>query len=412
MGSRFNKVINLLFLIAFFSIIIALFSYIFIFKEQQNVSFIENRNLYTKDLLLDDKGLNESFQSKLDHVFEDQFFKRYEIVNGKRKVNYYLSGLLYNKSTLESKLEPLNDPNLFRVGTTQYIVNKPMVYEERIEERVKRRLDQYAELQATFPDVNVVVYHPRQAHETSLFDIENELDTYGEELKELMKSYSKIPYLSLDMEDLDSYKKHFYSSDHHWNHLGSYVGYRDILSLLDSSIVPLEPKNLDCNYSFYGSFATRTGGILNPSEFCIFEFDTIPYSITNSDKKNRETSLYEDFYNQKDELDAWSYLYSVAYPYEGYLSKIESKVNDKVLMLVGDSYMPPVIGLLAQHFGTVYAVNPVNHYIKFWKPFDFYSFIEENSVNSVAFMLTIENYFYEDEYGPRYKFNDVVKEVE
>lgn len=157
MGSRFNKVINLLFLIAFFSIIIALFSYIFIFKEQQNVSFIENRNLYTKDLLLDDKGLNESFQSKLDHVFEDQFFKRYEIVNGKRKVNYYLSGLLYNKSTLESKLEPLNDPNLFRVGTTQYIVNKPMVYEERIEERVRRRLDQYAELQATFPDVNVVV---------------------------------------------------------------------------------------------------------------------------------------------------------------------------------------------------------------------------------------------------------------
>lgn len=412
MESRFNKVINLLFLIAFFSIIIALITYIFIFKEQQNVSFIENRNLYTKDLLLDDKGLNESFQNKLDHVFEDQFFMRYEIVNGKRKVNYYLSGLLYRKSTLESKLEPLNDPHLLRVGTSQYIVTKPMVYEERIEARVKRRLDQYAELQSTFPDVNVVVYHPRQAHESSLFDTENELDTYGEELKELMKSYSRIPYKSLDMEDLDAYKKHFYSSDHHWNHLGSYVGYRDILSLLDSSIVPLEPNNLDCNYRFYGSFATRTGGILEPSEFCIFEFETVPYTVTFSDGTSKFTTMYEDFYNQAPSFDDWTYLYNIAYPTKGYLTKIESKVNEKTLVIAGDSYLPPVLSLLSQHYGTVYAVNSVNHYITYREPFDYYSFLEENDVDDVVFMLTIENYFYEDEYGPRYKFNDVIKEVE
>ena len=74
--------------------------------------------------------------------------------------------------------------------------------------------------------------------------------------------------------------------------------------------------------------------------------------------------------------------------------------------------MPPVIPLLAQHYGTVYAINPVNYYIKYYKNFDFYSFIEEKGINDIMFMITIENYFYDDEYGPRYKFNDVIREEE
>ncbi len=409
MKELFRKGTNALFLILFFGMILSSVLYIFVYKEQQAVSFIENRNLYTIEHLYDNETLDDTFQVKLAHILEDQFFMRYEIVNGKRKVNYYLTSLIFQISSMETELTPLNDPNLFRIGTSNYIVTKPMVYEERIETRVKERLDQYAALQEFFPDKNVFVYHPIQAHETSLFDEVNELETYGVELDEMMKEYAKVPYKSLTIEDLEYYEQHFYSSDHHWNHLGSYIGYRDMLSMLQPESQPLEPSYLDCNYKFYGSFSTRTGGILDPSEFCLFQYDLANYTVEldNGDITNLE--MYEEFYDQAETFESWTYLYNLAYPFKGYMNTYRSGVNDKVLFVVGDSYMGPVLPLLAQHYGTVYAINPVNYYLKYYKTFDFYGFIEEKEVDDIMFMITIENYFYADEYGPRYKFNNVIK---
>lgn len=412
MKELFRKGTNILFLILFFGLIVSSVLYIFVFKEQQTVSFIENRNLYITEHIFDNETLDDSFQTKVGRVLEDQFFMRYEIVNGKRKVNYFLTSLIFKISNSEGELTPLNDPHLFRVGDSNYIVTKPMVYEERIETRVKARLDQYADLQSFFPDKNVYVYHPRQAHETDLFDEFNELESYGPTLNQMMKDYARIPYKSLEIENLDYYKQHFYAADHHWNHLGSYIGYRDMLSLLQPETVALEPQYLDCNYKFYGSFSTRTGGILDPSEFCLFQFDLVDYTVELDDGTITDLKMYEEFYDQAESIDSWTYLYNLAYPFKGYMNTYRSGVNDKVLFLVGDSYMPPVIPLLAQHYGTVYAINPVNYYIKYNKTFDFYSFIEEKNVNDIMFMITIENYFYDDEYGPRYKFNDVIREEE
>jgi hypothetical protein len=409
MKELFRKGTNVLFLILFFGLILSSVLYIFIIKEQQTVSFIENRNLYTTEHIFDDETLDDSFQVKVGRVLEDQFFMRYEIVNGKRKVNYFLTSLIFKISNTEGELTPLNDPHLFRVGDTSYIVTKPMEYEERIETRVKDRLDQYAALQEYFPDRNVYVYHPIQAHETGLFDEVNELETYGVELNQLMIDYAKIPYKSLVIEDLDYYKQHFYSSDHHWNHLGSYIGYRDMLSLLQPETQALEPSYLDCNYKFYGSFSTRTGGILDPSEFCLFQYELSKYSVELDDGKITHLEMYEEFYEQADSFDSWTYLYNLAYPFKGYANIYRSGVNDKVLMVVGDSYMGPVLPLLAQHYGTVYAINPVAYYLKYYEVFDFYSYIEEKQIQDIIFMITIENYFYDDEYGPRYKFNDVIK---
>ncbi len=412
MKQLFRKGTNILFLILFFGLILSSVLYIFVFKEQQTVSFIENRNLYTTEHIFDTETLDDSFQTKVGRVLEDQFFMRYEIVNGKRKANYFLTSLIFKISSTETELTPLNDPNLFRVGDSNYIVTKPMVYEDRIETRVKERLDQYADLQAYFPDKHVYVYHPRQAHETDLFDEANELESYGTTLNQMMKDYARIPYKSLDIENLDYYKQHFYAADHHWNHLGSYIGYRDMLSLLQPETTALEPQYLDCNYKFYGSFSTRTGGILDPSDFCLFQFDLVDYTVEQDDGTITDLKMYEEFYDQVESIDSWTYLYNLAYPFKGYMNTVRSGVNDKVLLLVGDSYMPPVIPLLAQHYGTVYAINPVNYYIKYYKNFDFYSFIEEKGINDIMFMITIENYFYDDEYGPRYKFNDVIREEE
>ena len=77
MKELFRKGTNILFLILFFGLIVSSVLYIFVFKEQQTVSFIENRNLYTTEHIFDNETLDDSFQTKVGRVLEDQFFMRY-----------------------------------------------------------------------------------------------------------------------------------------------------------------------------------------------------------------------------------------------------------------------------------------------------------------------------------------------
>ncbi len=68
MKQLFRKGTNILFLILFFGLILSSVLYIFVFKEQQTVSFIENRNLYTTEHIFDTETLDDSFQTKVGRV--------------------------------------------------------------------------------------------------------------------------------------------------------------------------------------------------------------------------------------------------------------------------------------------------------------------------------------------------------
>lgn len=406
-----RRIIDVLFITIFMSIIFIVATYILFIKDQQPVSYIENRNLFT-NLSLADKNLDQiSFQSKFEHVLEDQFIYRYDIVTVKKNFNYLMSNFLIPISYGDNILNSMGDANkLKRLGTSNYIIKSPMIYEERIESRVIRRVDQYNMISVNMPDVQFYLYHPTQVHETSLFDEANEIKSYGTTLEQLIQNKVKIPYDYFEINTVDEYKNYFYASDHHWNHMGSYVGYLDILNLLKVEDKPIQPIKVDCGFQYYGSFSTQTGFVLDPGQFCWYDFGISNIHIQRDGKSLGYFDYTKEFYNLSTQFNLWSYLYGIAYPYGGSINKYSSNINDESLLIIGDSYMPPILPLISQHFGEVFAVNPMDYYLNNgYKKFDVYKFIEENEIQDVLFMLTIENYFLDDEYGPRYEIYDVVE---
>ena len=404
-----KKIINLLFVLSFISILVLSSTYIFLLKEQQSLSYIENRNLFTLDTLVSDDFPDINFQNHLEKVLEDQILYRYEIVQLKKNINYFFSSLLIPLNSNETVLNPIGESgNLKRVGTSNYVIKALMNYEERIEDRVQKRIDQYNEISRAFPSVDFFVYYPQQPHESSIFNDANDLVSYGAQIEIYFENLLDIHYKKLEYDTVDEFKSYFYSSDHHWNHLGSYQAYLDIISMFDNTIKPIEPVSVDCNYSFHGTFSTQIGYVLDPATFCIYDFKLVEYDVNQDGVLIDEPIGSQYFYEKSNEFNPKTYFYNYAYPFSGALRVYSSSVNNKSILVVGDSYMPPILPLLSQHYGKVYALQPFVYFNNNHVRFDYYDFLEKNKIDKVLFMPTIENYFFDDEYGKRFEAFDVL----
>lgn len=409
MKEKIKVVLNSIFILGFITTLIVFSIYVLFIKTQRSISEVENRYLKQTIELEDTQFSDQSFQKDLDLVLSDQFLFRYNIVKFKKRFDFTLDLILFPVDSTLLKLTAVSeDGKIMRLGTSDYMIGKPMMYEERIQERVPERIKQYNELASHLVNTEVYVYHPTQPHETSLFDYYNELDSYGPTVESFFDELD-IPYSALNVDNIDSLMDDFYSSDHHWSNHGSYQGYKDILNLLDPTLVPLSPTNEKCGLKFEGTYSTRTGYVLGPSDFCVYQYNLKPYTVSVDGKEITTISDTNYFYTNYDTYDKGLYYYNFAYDrYEKYGSFVtySSGVNTKKILVVGDSYMPPVLPLLAQHYGTVYALYPVEYNAKN-EAFDYYHFLENNSIDKVVFMTTIENYFFDDEYGDRYKLFDI-----
>jgi hypothetical protein len=404
-----KRILNALFIVVFVSLLLLNSIYIFVLKEQQSLSYIENRNLFTLDTLASDAFPELSFQNHLEKVLEDQILYRYEIVQLKKNINYFFSSLLIPLNSDDSILNPIGETGtLKRVGTSNYIIKALMEYEERIEERVQRRIIQYNDISRAFPDTDFYVYYPQQAHESDIFNLSNEQESYGAQVEAFFEELLEINYKKLEYDTVEEFKSMFYASDHHWNHLGSYQAYLDIMSMFDDTVKPIEPVSVDCSYSFHGTFSTQTGFVLAPDTFCLYDFNLENYEIIQDGELIAEPIGTQYFYSKADEFNPNTYFYNVAYPYSGAMRHYSSEINTQSILVVGDSYMPPILPLLSQHYGNVYALQPFVYYSNNRVRFDYYKFIAENKIDKVLFMPTIENYFFDDEYGKRFEAFDVL----
>jgi len=92
---------------------------------------------------------------------------------------------------------------------------------------------------------------------------------------------------SYNISSFDDYKDYFYRTDHHWNYLGSYRGYKDITKLMKFQNI-LEPRDKICfsDVPSYGSKSKNIAGIKIFSDtMCMFNYDYPNFDIYVSNKK-------------------------------------------------------------------------------------------------------------------------------
>lgn len=404
-----KKIRNIIFVVVLFLLLTGV-GICVLTKKSETISLIENRYLATVNELNKASYWDGSFQTKLEDTLADQFFYRYDLVNMKKEWDYQMTNIMLAGNQDDFILNPLGDSEVYQIGTSNYMMNQLIPYREETAMLIRKRIQEFEALQQRHPETTIYVYHPTQIHETSFFDEANDMHSGGSQYEEILTQELKLPYAAFEIDNLAMYKENFFSSDHHLNHRGSYLMYQQIISLLQGEDeVVLEPTGLNCDAgkTFYGTYSSRTGYILKPSEYCVYTFDYPNMDIYDNENQLVEnhvnTNTFTQNYKASEAVEQYPYYYvESSHIYEP-LAKYDMHQSDKPnLLLVGDSYSRPIIDLMASHFNITYRLNANNYYANNGlKPFDYDSFIEENKIDKVIFMYAIENYFYVDDWGNR-----------
>lgn len=186
----------------------------------------------------------------------------------------------------------------------------------------------------------------------------------------------------LKVETYEKYKKFFYKTDHHWNAVGSYEGYKDIANMF--GFVPKEPKRFITfeNTIFYGSEARNIAFYDIKEKFSAFEFEyskheeylngalshygKYPSYYTGIYSTSPLTPYYADFYGPD--------VAEVKYDYN-------NKLKDNLLIL-SSSFSNPINPLIASHFNKTYIVD-LRHY----ENFNITDYLKKNDINKVLFIM-------------------------
>lgn len=353
MNNKKSKWISL----PFIAIIMGTF-FIHIVSKDKEISASENRTLAQIPTLQDCKS--GKYTSKFESYFSDQFpfreelseiYSRAQMALGKNKIkNYYL----------------LDD---------NWIMPTPV--KVMSEKELKDTANEINELSKIAIDSNKKVYYASTPHKESMLThlypkhtdgLENALNN-----KNAFKSYldlENINFIDVDEHFLKEFNESqredlYFKTDHHWNGIGAYEGFKDIIE--DMNIVNNISWNnytqtkLDKGY-FLGSYNKNLNNLVKEDE-------TIPYvHLKNKpnyeyykfDGKTETKGKEDDFVatsKNKDEI-----LYGGAYMFGDACSILkirnEDALSDKKLLILRDSYQAPTSWLFSDMFSEVQLVDP------------------------------------------------------
>lgn len=395
------------------SLFLVLGIYIVFIKEHEDISYIENRDYKTRYDLNIKNILNGEFQNNLDEVLMDQFPNRISLVEQKKKTEYNFLNIFYKMLRNPMLLNPIGDGYVNKIGNSDILMTSPLVYHKEWEERILRRIDQINKLQEDYPDIGIYVYKPTQIHETDFFDDANGIESAGELYGKLYDKLN-VPYDAFKINEFDDYSEYFYTTDHHWNNRGSYLGYTEIINLMFDDEEILKPLDESCKngLKFYGTYSSQSGFVTEGSDFCVYKFDLPSYRISDLNGEieiSNTNTFYDAEINQS--LD---YYYNIAYKVgDGYTHITSENIEKENILIIGDSYGGPILPLLAEHFYNIYFIYPTNYKALTGNDFNYDEFLDTHDIDKILFMYTIENYYLSDQWGDRYLDFDVIrKEVE
>ena len=318
-----NKYINI---IVFFGMLISLLV-INVIKKENTFSKNENRVLTTlsdiKKVPLLDGKFDEEFEKYLSDqfVFRDSFMSINTV--SKKMLGYFeINHVYFNKHNLFNKYDYTNfkylkgNINSINEFSKKNKVNLMLVPSSS---GISDNLPKYA---------------------------------YSDDEKKLIDGiYNKLESNNIDVySNLKGNEDIYYKLDHHWNHNGANIGYKEIVkSLLNEEVKPFEYELV--SNDFKGTIYSKSGAFwLDGEDFYKIKLNNEIEKVLIDDKEFN--SIYsEDKLHTKDKY---------AYYLDGNhgISIIDSDVNNKKeLLLFKDSYAHIVIPYLVSNYDVITMVD-------------------------------------------------------
>lgn len=346
-----------------------------IIRKPKEMSLIENRNLAKFENFKLKDFLDGSFQDNLEDALSDQFIGGETIKKTMKKLQNSINALNAPHSVCKNEYVSLGG-GYYTFNCEDYMLIDLPVHDDFDNWYIKKRVNEFNSLNKK---IDVYYYIINRG-----FNYDFKDNTMVSNLKNFFKK-NLVDYKGLDdlkIESFDKYKKFFYKTDHHWNALGSYKGYEDIVGMF--GFAPKKPKRFVTfeDTIFYGSEARNIAFYDIKEKFSAFEFEyskhdeyvngsilqygKYPYYFSGTYSKSPLNPYYGDFYGPD--------VAEVKYDYNN-----KTKEN---LLVLSSSFSNPINPLIASHFNKTFIVD-----LRHFKGFKVEEYIKENNINKVLFIM-------------------------
>ncbi|MBE5811361.1 MAG: hypothetical protein E7318_10555 [Clostridiales bacterium] len=280
--------------------------------------------------------------------------------------------------------------DLYRLGDTGYIIEhwRNFIGDDQMIRNISRNAQQYntyIPLDGTVKKYVYFIESPRCVNMAGDLSGENEIYV------KIRDEFETTATGTLALDHYTDYTKRFYVTDHHWNHIGSYKAYCDIIDMMfgpeEEKIVPIEEVVFE-DIPFNGSFHSMLGYSRSTELFAVYRFpDFVPYTVKVNGSPAKSYGNGDRYFSGKYQRATVYNHYSGFYGGDrGELILKTNRPEKKTLLLFSNSYSNAVNLLLLQHYDAVYAIDPRFYEKEMGKKFNAQKYIEQNEIDDVLIL--------------------------
>lgn len=322
-------------------------------KPQSEFSRLEKRTLNTRDDIKIDSVYNGELLSDVENVLKDQFIAREPLMK-----TYFKTKIML---TIGDGIEYLG-PNVIQIDD-ELLINNILLYDEEKMNVAANRGYNINEVDLKYPEIKTYVYFPTRIEEFMTLP-SDKLANVGYLYKDqfMTQLNNNISTKSLEINELNEHKELFYKTDFHWNHIGAYRGYSDIINMIREDFAIDEPREIVEEILY--PYAFDNGNVAS-------EIGQVSYFDTIGDYKLDGIKAYELYINgQKSDLniskqkyalngnDSMYSDYDVYYGDNAYERIFKFDQEDKPNVLVfSDSYFNVIQEWFASHFNNTVIID-------------------------------------------------------
>ena len=342
----------------------------------KDVNHYENRPANTVAPLTVSGWLDGSFQDAMEAALSDQVPLAQTM---KKAYNDAQNGIRYDAMLRLSQAHP-DLP--VQYGSFYVYGGKYLTYPYHAPDAVNAALEARSEninqIIAAHPDVSFYIYV-----------VERDMDNYfpaGVNNGAFEYLSSRVNLSAAQMgrfaaDDLATFERDFYQTDHHWNNIGSYRGYCEAAALLGCTDL-LEPQEtVRVSDHFSGSKALSIGAqeqFFEPMDVYRFAFPKMSVTIAgepSADYGRQDAALSGQLTDAS---------YGGVYGWDDGEVILDTGTTGRGnLLMLGESYDNAILKLMASHFDRVYSVDLRSYEQDMGKPFRLAEYLREHRITKV-----------------------------
>lgn len=354
-----------------------------LFGENFKATFnsIKNNNLNIMVYVL--KGLEGSKANKLGSNNIDKVELNIEDLEKLLTEELLINdGKIPNNISFETSLTPKGS-NFFAIDDSGHIVAiKRSVSDSN--ELFEAKAANFNELVKNYPELSYFIYYIETSADIDFINGEINHDLVNSLFAKLDSSIKRG---ALYINNLNTFKKYFYKTDHHWNTEGQLKGYRDIIELLKGEDeLKLDIKTeLIKDIKYYGYRARSISDFSVSDEFSVLVADLPEYEVFINGK--------EKPYDNKKEYIAGEHSWDKGFNHYGTANggdyalveyRFNQPENENILVFV-ESFSNPINSFIASYYNNTYFIDLRFYEKTYGRKFDFGDFVNDHNIDQVLF---------------------------